>query len=82
VDKIDSLPAGDLAFRQKAAEALLLKMGITFNVYGHDEGKISHINTPDLFLEIDDPTIAFLKRVVTQDHALDILYDTNADHES
>jgi hypothetical protein len=28
----------DLAIRQKAAEALLLKMGITFNVYGRDEG--------------------------------------------
>ena len=38
VDKIESLPKGDLAFRQKAAEALLLKMGITFNVYGQDEG--------------------------------------------
>ena len=38
VDKIESLPEGDLAFRQKAAEALLLKMGITFNVYGRDEG--------------------------------------------
>lgn len=38
VDKIESLPAGDLALRQKAAEALLLKMGITFNVYGRDEG--------------------------------------------
>lgn len=38
VDKIESLPPGDLAIRQKAAEALLLKMGITFNVYGRDEG--------------------------------------------
>ena len=38
VDRIESLPAGDLALRQKAAEALLLKMGITFNVYGQDEG--------------------------------------------
>ncbi len=38
VNKIESLPEGDLAFRQKAAEALLLKMGITFNVYGRDEG--------------------------------------------
>ncbi len=38
VDKIESLPEGDLAMRQKAAEALLLKMGITFNVYGRDEG--------------------------------------------
>ncbi len=39
VEKIEGLPAGDLAMRQKAAEALLLKMGITFNVYGRDEGR-------------------------------------------
>jgi uncharacterized circularly permuted ATP-grasp superfamily protein len=32
VDKIESLPDGDLDRRQKEAEALLLKMGITFNV--------------------------------------------------
>jgi uncharacterized circularly permuted ATP-grasp superfamily protein len=38
VEKIESLPPGDLAMRQKAAEALLLKMGITFNVYGRQEG--------------------------------------------
>ena len=38
VEKIESLPPGDLAMRQKTAEALLLKMGITFNVYGRNEG--------------------------------------------
>ncbi len=38
VDTIASLPSGDLAMRQKAAEAMLLKMGITFNVYGLEEG--------------------------------------------
>ncbi len=38
VEKIESLPPGDLALRQQAAEALLLKMGITFNVYGQTEG--------------------------------------------
>lgn len=38
VDKIESLPEGDLTLRQKEAEALLLKMGITFNVYGQDQG--------------------------------------------
>ena len=38
VEKIESLPEGDLALRQREAEALLLKMGITFNVYGRDEG--------------------------------------------
>ncbi len=38
IDRIESLPDGDLILRQKEAEALLLKMGITFNVYGRDEG--------------------------------------------
>ena len=38
IEKIESLPDGDLAMRQKAAEAMLLKMGITFTVYGRDEG--------------------------------------------
>jgi len=38
VDRIEGLPEGDLALRQQAAEALLLRMGITFNVYGRDEG--------------------------------------------
>ncbi len=38
VDKIESLPEGDLKLRQSEAEALLLKMGITFNVYGQDQG--------------------------------------------
>jgi uncharacterized circularly permuted ATP-grasp superfamily protein len=38
VDKIESLPKGNLRLRQNEAEALLLKMGITFNVYGQDEG--------------------------------------------
>ena len=39
VDKIESLPKGNLQLRQNEAEALLLKMGITFNVYGQDEGR-------------------------------------------
>ncbi|MBU1170995.1 MAG: circularly permuted type 2 ATP-grasp protein [Proteobacteria bacterium] len=38
VNKIESLPPGAFEMRQKAAESLLLKMGITFNVYGRDEG--------------------------------------------
>ena len=38
VDNIESLPQGNLRLRQNEAEALLLKMGITFNVYGQDEG--------------------------------------------
>ena len=38
VDKIESLPDGDLSFRQKAAEAMLMRMGITFTVYGREDG--------------------------------------------
>ncbi|SHO50388.1 circularly permuted type 2 ATP-grasp protein [Desulfopila aestuarii] len=38
IDKIEALPPGELRIRQKAAEAQLLKMGITFNVYGRSEG--------------------------------------------
>jgi uncharacterized circularly permuted ATP-grasp superfamily protein len=36
--KIDSLSAGELLQRQQAAERALLRMGITFNVYGDSAG--------------------------------------------
>jgi uncharacterized circularly permuted ATP-grasp superfamily protein len=35
---IDALPDGELERRQRAAERALMAMGITFNVYGDDEG--------------------------------------------
>ena len=38
MELIESLPEGDLARRQKAAEASLFNMGVTFLVYGHDSG--------------------------------------------
>lgn len=38
IDRINSLEAGELERRQKAAEAALLHMGITFTVYGSEEG--------------------------------------------
>lgn len=38
VSRIAALPAGELQRRQKAAEAALTQMGITFGVYGSDEG--------------------------------------------
>ncbi len=38
VERIESLPEGDLLRRQRAAEATLYQMGITFTVYGHDQG--------------------------------------------
>ncbi len=36
--KINSLEPGELQRRQQAIERALLRMGITFNVYGHDDG--------------------------------------------
>lgn len=38
IERIESLPEGELLRRQRAAEAALLQMGITFTVYGEQEG--------------------------------------------
>ncbi len=38
ISRIESLPPGELLRKQKAAEALLFQLGITFTVYGHEEG--------------------------------------------
>jgi uncharacterized circularly permuted ATP-grasp superfamily protein len=35
---IDTLPPGEIERRQRSAERALMAMGITFNVYGQDEG--------------------------------------------
>ena len=35
---LEELPDGELAARQRAAERALLRLGITFNVYGHQAG--------------------------------------------
>ncbi len=39
VDRINSLPPGDLLRRQQAAERSLMHMGITFHVYGDEAGE-------------------------------------------
>ncbi len=39
VDRIDSLPPGHLLQRHEAAERSLMRMGITFNVYGDQRGR-------------------------------------------
>ncbi len=38
VSRIESLPPGDLVRRQQAAEAALMNLGITFAVYGNEQG--------------------------------------------
>ena len=39
VNRIHSLPDGELLARQRAAEAALFQMGVTFNVYGEEEAE-------------------------------------------
>jgi uncharacterized circularly permuted ATP-grasp superfamily protein len=38
LDTLATFPAGEILSRQRAAESLLLQMGITFNVYGEQAG--------------------------------------------
>src|SRR5271170_3771310 len=38
IERLKSMPPGDLKRQQQAAEAELLQMGITFTVYGNQEG--------------------------------------------
>src|SRR5690348_7786882 len=38
VERLASLPEGEIIRRQKAAERAFLRMGITFNVYGSGDG--------------------------------------------
>ncbi|MDH4183885.1 MAG: circularly permuted type 2 ATP-grasp protein [Nitrospinota bacterium] len=39
IDRLNSLPEGEIMRRQKSAEVALYQMGITFNVYGGDSGE-------------------------------------------
>ena len=38
LERLETLPAGELRKRQKATEARLFQMGVTFTVYGEDKG--------------------------------------------
>ena len=54
VERIDDLSEGELLRRQRAAEAALLNLGITFNVYGA-EGATERIFPFDLMPRIIEP---------------------------
>src|SRR3989454_8360612 len=54
VERIESLSEGELLRRQQAAEAALLNLGITFNVYGA-EGATERIFPFDLMPRIIEP---------------------------
>ena len=55
IDKLESLPQGELQRRQKAAELALLNMGITFTVYG-DESGTERIFPFDMIPRIVEPS--------------------------
>lgn len=38
IDRINSLPAGEIQVRQQAAQSAMMKLGATFTVYGDSEG--------------------------------------------
>lgn len=54
VDRLESLPPGDIIRRQKAAEAALFNMGVTFTVYS-DETGIEKIFPFDIVPRIVEP---------------------------
>lgn len=76
VDRVNSLPKGDILRRQTAAEAALLAMGITFNVYGSDEGA-EKIFPFDIIPRIVDGSewAAIEKGLKQRIHALNLFID-------
>jgi uncharacterized circularly permuted ATP-grasp superfamily protein len=73
VKRLDSLPDGEISARQKAAEAAMYNMGITFTVYGNDEGteKIFPFDIVPRIVEANDWT--FIEKGLKQRiHALNL----------
>ncbi|MDH5709684.1 MAG: circularly permuted type 2 ATP-grasp protein [Hylemonella sp.] len=76
VERIESLPDGEIIARQKAAEAAMYNMGITFTVYGSDEGteKIFPFDIVPRIVEAQD--WAYIERGLKQRiHALNLFLD-------
>lgn len=76
VERIESLPDGDILARQKAAESAMYNMGITFTVYGSDEGteKIFPFDIIPRIVEASD--WEYIERGLKQRiHALNLFLD-------
>lgn len=79
VEKIESLDDGEFVRRQKAAERVLLEMGITFNVYGNEAGQ-EKIFPFDVFPRIVDANewqtieAGLKQRITTLNLFLDDIY--------
>ena len=76
VDRIETIPDGEILARQKAAEAAMYNMGITFTVYGSDEGteKIFPFDIVPRIVEAKD--WEYIERGLKQRiHALNLFLD-------
>jgi uncharacterized circularly permuted ATP-grasp superfamily protein len=76
VERIESLLDGEIMLRQKAAETAMYNMGITFTVYGSDEGteKIFPFDIVPRIVEARD--WAYIERGLKQrTHALNLFLD-------
>jgi uncharacterized circularly permuted ATP-grasp superfamily protein len=76
IERIEALPDGDIFSRQKAAEIAMYNMGITFTVYGSDEGteKIFPFDIIPRIVEARD--WEFIERGLKQRiHALNLFID-------
>jgi uncharacterized circularly permuted ATP-grasp superfamily protein len=76
VERIESLRDGEILARQKAAEAAMYNMGITFTVYGGEEGteKIFPFDIVPRIVEAND--WSYLERGLKQRiHALNLFLD-------
>jgi len=76
IERIEALPDGDILSRQKAAEVAMYNMGITFTVYGSDEGteKIFPFDIIPRIVEARD--WEFIERGLKQRiHALNLFID-------
>ena len=75
-NRIETLPHGDIFARQKAAEASMYNMGITFTVYGSEEGteKIFPFDIIPRIVEAND--WLYIERGLKQrTHALNLFVD-------
>ena len=76
VERIESLKDGDILSRQRAAETAMYNMGVTFTVYGSDEGteKIFPFDIIPRIVEASD--WSYIKRGLKQRiHALNLFLD-------
>ena len=79
IERIEGLPEGDLKRRQAAAETSLMNLGITFAVYGSDDGteKIFPFDIIPRIVEADDwATVerGLRQRILALNHFLDDVY--------